>query len=138
MRHLVALAFPLLALTLGCSSSNTGSSGEGTVGGRADELREVAQIVSAHTSKGRKAAPTAAQLAEYEQLFPIGVKALRSGEVDAIWNAKPAAEEDVAKGTAGKAVVAFEKKAATEGGQVLLQNGDVKTMTADEFKAAKQ
>jgi hypothetical protein len=35
-----------------------------------------------------------------------------------------------------KAIIVYEAKAETEGGWVLLQDGTVKKMTADEFKAS--
>jgi hypothetical protein len=37
---------------------------------------------------------------------------------------------------AGQQVLAYEKKAAAEGGAVLLRNGTVKTLTAAEFSKA--
>jgi hypothetical protein len=36
----------------------------------------------------------------------------------------------------GETVLAYEKKAPSEGGWVLMQDGTVKQITADEFKAA--
>jgi hypothetical protein len=56
--------------------------------------------------------------------------AIRTGDVVYIWGAGYA--------DGAKQVVAYEKKAPTEGGYVLLQDGTVKKMTADEFKSAPQ
>ncbi|MBY0457512.1 MAG: hypothetical protein K2V38_09265 [Gemmataceae bacterium] len=137
-RALVAfLALTASLVTLeGCSSGTQPGGGGGGTPTRADELREVGSLAAAHTAKGRKVAPTAAELAGYEATFPVAVKAIKAGDVVVLWGAAPAAEGDVASGKAGTAVVAYEKKAETEGGWVLLQSGDAKQMTADEFKAA--
>ncbi len=117
----------------GCTPAAPTGDGNPT---RADELREVGGIVTAHSAKGKKTAPTPAELAAYESTFPVGVRALKAGDVVVVWGAMPAEEGAVAAGTGGTAVLAYEKKAETEGGSVLLQNGNVKTMTADELKAA--
>ncbi|MFO0796542.1 MAG: hypothetical protein U0804_03635 [Gemmataceae bacterium] len=127
---LVALAVGLA----GCTSDNR-PAGDGNPT-RADELREVGGIAAAHAAKGKKAAPTAAELAAYEATFPVGVRALKAGDVTAVWGVKPAEEGAVAAGQAAGGVLAYEKKAETEGGSVLLQDGTVRTMTADEFRAA--
>lgn len=132
-RALAALA--CAAVLAGCSSdARQGTTGAGTT--RADEFREVGQLVAAHAAKGRKAAPTPAELTGYEAAFPLAVKAIRSGEVVGVWGATLAGEGDVAAGKAATAVVAYEKKAETAGGWVILQNGEVKEMTAAEFAAA--
>src|SRR5438128_12632657 len=104
-------------LAAGCSSSTPSGSAGGA--GRADELREVGGLITAHSAKGRKTAPTPSELAEYEQAFPLGVKILRSGEVVGVWGAKPLGEEAVAAGQSGTDVLAFEKKVPAEGGGVL-------------------
>jgi hypothetical protein len=71
-----------------------------------------------------------------EPQFPRGYQAVKSGEVVVLWGAKMPGEGEVNAGTAPDAVIAYEKKTASEGGYVLLQNGTVKEMSADQFKAA--
>lgn len=132
------LALCLAALTAGlagCASDNR-PTGDGNPT-RGDELREVGALAAAHAAKGKKAAPTPAELAGYEATFPVAVRALKAGDVLVVWGAKPAEEGAVAAGQAGAGgVLAYEKKAETGGGSVLFQDGTVKAMTADEFKAA--
>ncbi len=124
----------LLACISGCSSSTpTGPAGDNP---ESDVLREVGELIAAHAPAGRGKAPSTAQLDQYDPTFPRAVKAVRSGEIVVIWGGKPADEEAVAKGEAGKGIMAYEKKTPTEGGLVLLQNGEVKTLTAEEFKSA--
>ena len=66
---------------------------------------------------------------QYEGVYPRGVAALKQGSYVMVWgvNSKDA-------GT----VLAYEKDAPTKGGAVLMADGTVKDMTAEEFKAAKK
>ena len=61
-------------------------------------------------------------------MAPTASTLVRSGDLVYLWGAGFA--------PGGTKVVAFEKKAEAEGGLVLLQDGSVKHMTADELKAA--
>ena len=53
---------------------------------------------------------------------------VKSGEIVVFWG--------VGYSKSGNQILAYDKKAETEGGPVLLRDGTVKTMTAAEFKAA--
>src|SRR5947208_3299465 len=66
---------------------------------------------------------------QYEGVYPRGVAALKQGSYVMVWgvNSKDS-------GT----VLAYEKDAPTKGGAVLMADGTVKDMTAEEFKAAKK
>jgi hypothetical protein len=132
-RKLTAPALIVLVVA-GCSSNTKPSAGGGA--SREDEFREVGGLIGLHTTKGKKVAPTSADLAGYEQAFPLAVKLVRSGEVVAIWGAKPAGEEDAK--SAPPDIIAYEKKTPNEGGWVLLQNGDIKKMSSADFAAASK
>ena len=121
---------------IGCSASNP-KPGAGAGATRADELREVGGLAGAHSAKGRKVAPTLGELTGYEQSFPLAVKVIRSGEVVVVWGTVPAGEGEVAAGRGGTGLVAYEKKAETAGGWVLLQNGEVKELSASDLATAK-
>ena len=86
---------------------------------------------SGQTGQGPK---KAADFSKYEAGYPLGYAAVQSGEVVVVWGAKIAGEGET--GSAPANVVAYEKKVPAEGGLVLLQNGQVKQMTAAEFAAA--
>lgn len=53
---------------------------------------------------------------------------VKNGEIVVYWG--------VGYSKSGNQILAYDKKAETEGGPVLLRDGTVKTMTAAEFKAA--
>lgn len=95
------------------------------------EVGGLIQLYSGETGRGPK---RAADLAKFESGYPLGYRAVQSGEVVVVWGAKMAGEGDAATGP--KDVIAYEKKAPAEGGWALLQNGTTRAMTADEFKAA--
>lgn len=130
--HRIGFVVVLFAsLTLGCGGSSN-SVGPPQAPQEA-ALRDVADLLRATIGDGK--APTKlTDLARLESLYPAGYQAVKSGEIVVIWGAKMAGEGDLATGPQG--LIAHEKKAPTEGGWVLLQNGTVKQMTADEFKAA--
>lgn len=119
----------------GCSSS-TNSGGAGAPG-NADLLHEVKGLISAYSGEAKQGPRGVDVLAKYEQGFPLGMNALRKGDIVVVWGVKMIVEEG-SGGTQGGTtdIIAYEKKVPTEGGSVLLHNGTVKTMTADEFKNA--
>ncbi len=63
--------------------------------------------------------------------MPNGLARIKQGDFVVAWGVGRA----VAPG-AGNQILVYEKKAATEGGAVLLRDGTVKQMTAAEFSAA--
>jgi hypothetical protein len=116
----------------GCSSGG-GSTGAGP--DKADTLREVGGLVSSYTGEYRRGPQKVADLARYEAGYPLGYEAVKSGEITVVWGAKMVVEEG--GGSTGTTdVVAYQKKVLAEGGLVLLQNGTVKEMSADEFRSA--
>src|SRR5262245_14986095 len=114
----------VVGLATGCggpNAANVGSDGR-------TALTELGQMLKDLSSEGRKPPARAAELESVEPMIPIAGPAIRSGDLVYLWGA--------AYTSGGTQVVAYEKKVATEGGYVLLQDGTVRQMTADEFKAA--
>lgn len=125
-----ALLLPVV-FVVGCSS-NTNSTDTGAATGPEAALREVGGLLQA-ASAG--AAPKkASDLAPFENGYPVGYQAVQTGEVVVVWGAKVPGEGALASAPAD--VIAYEKKAPTSGGWVLLQNMTTKQMTAAEFAAA--
>jgi hypothetical protein len=123
--HWAVLVAVVAGLAGGCGCSN--SAKVGSDDGRA-ALTELGQMLKDLASEGRKPPARAADLEAVEPMIPVAGPSIRSGELVYVWGAGYAA--------GGNQVVAYEKKVATEGGYVLLQDGTVKQMTADEFKGA--
>jgi hypothetical protein len=121
----------LSAAVVGCSSS---TQGVGADPGKEPVLHEVGGLIRLYSGETGRGPAKVTDLAKYEQGYPLGYAAVQSGEVVVLWGAKVAGEGDAASAPAD--VVAYEKKVPTEGGWVLLQNGTVKQMKADEFASA--
>ncbi len=96
-------------------------------------LEEVGQLyVSAYNTK--KKAPASLKDCPKADLFMSGVNAIKNGEVVVYWGVVPTPGDAA---TAGEnLIVAYKADVPEKGGYVLLQDMNIKAMTADEFKAA--
>ncbi|QJW94053.1 hypothetical protein [Frigoriglobus tundricola] len=120
-----------LALFTGCSGS---SERAGPGPDPAAPLREVGDLLRAAAPVPGRGPAKLADLTRLEPVYPQAYQAVKSGEVVVVWGAAMKGEGEVGKG--GGEVIAHQKAVPTEGGHVLLNTGEVKQMTADEFKAA--
>ena len=122
----------LAAGVAGCSSSkNSNDSGAPTA---SDALQQVASMIRDYSSGSGRPPTKLADMAALKDLYNIGYAAVEKGEVVVVWGTNVAGEG----GGGGTGVVAYEKSAPDSGGAVLLQDGTVKNMSADEFRAAKR
>lgn len=94
-------------------------------------MEEIAHMLDVVKSDNQKPPSGLNDLDRVEPLIPLTASELRSGDVVYVWGARVSNEAN-----ASNTVIAYEKKAATDGGWVLMQDGKAKQMTADEFKAA--
>jgi hypothetical protein len=122
MRHLI-VGTALLSATVGC-----GPDGVKPDTSPKAVLLDLAEALKSAAGDKTKPPAKLAELDKIEPMMPLAGPAIRSGEVVYLWGAGYDAS--------GTQVVAYEKKAETEGGAVLLQNGTVETMTAEQLKAA--
>lgn len=90
-------------------------------------LEDFAQFLKALPAEGKKPPSKMSEFEPLEPMAPMASESLRNGNVVYVWGAGLGG---------GSAVVAYEKKAELEGGWVLVQDGTVRRMSADEFKAA--
>ena len=120
-----------LALLTGCSRS---SEHAGSGADPAAPLREVGEMLRAATPAPGRGPAKVADLTRYEAVYPQAYQAVKAGDVVVVWGAAMKGESEVGKG--GGEVIAHQKAVPTEGGHVLLTTGEVKQMTADEFKSA--
>ncbi|MFO0848641.1 MAG: hypothetical protein U0871_08815 [Gemmataceae bacterium] len=120
------LAAVTVGLTVGCG----GGGGGVTEDTPKNALLDLAEGLKTTAADGKKPPAKLAELDQIEPMIPLAGPAIRSGAVVYLWGG--------AYNQSGTKVVAYEKKAETEGGLVLLQNGTVKPMTADELKGAEK
>lgn len=127
---MLRLLFPItLALGAGIVTG-CGDSKKAQVGSNAkDPLNELGEMLKSLGEEKRKPPSKMAELESIEPLIPLAGPKIRDGEIVYVWGTEYS--------PGGTKIAAYEKKAPSEGGWVLLQDGAVKQMTADEFKAAK-
>jgi hypothetical protein len=95
-------------------------------------IKQFAELYRSYTKKNKRAPKSLKELNVRGQGYPGAVEMLQSGRIVVQWGAPLTPE-----GTSTDAVLAYLKEVPEQGGQVLLQDGwTIKTMTADEFKAA--
>ncbi len=101
-------------------------------------IKQVGQIYVNFIRDNHKPPKNVADFKRYAQMAPGAYQAVSSGDVKVIWGVK--LDDLTEEGTNDSAaeVLAYDKEAPTEGGNVLLKNRTVRRMTADEFKAAPQ
>lgn len=122
-----ALAAVIALAGCGGGGDNPGT-GTGTPSGK-EALEDLARLLKDFEQKGQKPPARIAAVQPIEPVFPAAYLGLVRGEIEYAWGMPLNPAE-------GGQVIAYEKQAESAGGWVLLQDGSVKQMTADEFKAA--
>lgn len=113
----------LLGFSAGCGGSDVGTTKVDNPGKLA--LEDFGQMLKSIAGDGKKPPSKLAEFDPFEPMAPVGGPALRGGEIVYLWGS--------AYSAAGEKVLAYEKKVPTEGGFVLLENGQVKSVSASEF-----
>lgn len=123
LRHCTLAALAATALIAGaCNSKKSADDMPAKLGDNAmEELAEVYKYIR----DSKLAVPRKVEdFEEYEASLPTAYPKIQSGEFVIAWG--------VGLGS-GTSVLAYEKEAGGKGGLVLLQNGEVRTVTAAEF-----
>lgn len=114
-----------VGLAAGCGASDT----EGPeIGASKSALEDLGQMLKSLAAEGQKPPAKLAEFGRVEPMIPVASPAIRDGSVVYLWGSEYAA--------GSQKVAAHEKKTPAEGGLVLLQDGTVKEMSAEEFAAA--
>lgn len=90
-------------------------------------LEDYGNFLKQLKADGTKTPASKNEFLPLEPMAPVSGPGILSGTLIVVWGQTI--------GT-GKDVIAYEKAVESSGGHVLLQDGTVKKMTADEFKAA--
>lgn len=135
MHRLFAMLAPIALLMAGCgdpSSQPLTKLGEESIA-----LSDVGELYRVYTAQKKKPPTRLADFAPMEPMCPMGVRAVESGNVIVRLGAVMTdTEEGPPKGTSDE-VLAYLKEVPDSGGQVLMLNREIRTMTPEEFKAAK-
>ena len=101
------------------------------------KLSDVGELYRFYTQEKKKPPKSEADFAPLGMMSPMGLNAIRTGEIVVRFGAAlPDTGEEPGKGP-GDEVLAYEKQVPATGGKVLMLNRTVRAMTAEEFKAAK-
>jgi hypothetical protein len=124
----------LALLTAGC-----GGQGERRTTDQVDQdnLTQVGELYRHYQFTKKKPPQKFADLNAVRTLAGNGYEAVRTGTIVLRYGATlPDTNEEPVQGESDE-VLAYQKQVPESGGKVLMLNRTVKTMTADEFKAAK-
>jgi hypothetical protein len=127
MRTLTALTVLTAAVALiGCGGDNRSGPTAPTVDQTAGDVAEMLKEFTEATKRGPN---SAADMTDAPASHPVGHAAVASGEYVVVWKVP------VSAGGGGN-VLAYPKNAGSAGGTVVMQDGTVKAMSADEFNVA--
>jgi hypothetical protein len=125
MASTLSLSMTLGLLGAGCGNPPVDSE-------KAQENRELNDIFACymHYARNHEQPPRQlSQLNAYKQGHPGGIAALTAGKYKVAWGVKDRDAETV---------LAYEKDAPTQGGAVLMADGTVKQMSAEQFQAVSK
>ncbi|MCI0701644.1 MAG: hypothetical protein L0241_11230 [Planctomycetia bacterium] len=93
-------------------------------------LKELGEVYKYRATQNIPAPASVEDLVNHEPALPNAWPAIQDGRIVILWK--------LGYTPSSNNLLAYEKDAPTNGGNVLLRNGTVKQMTADEFRAAKK
>ena len=100
-------------------------------------LSDVGELYRLYTAEKQKPPTKTDDFLPMERMNPTGVRAVETGDVIVRFGANlPDTGEEPGKGP-GDEVLAYEKDVPTAGGHVMMLNRTIRTMTPEEFRAAK-
>jgi hypothetical protein len=100
-------------------------------------LNDVGELYRLYTAEKQKPPTKTADFLPMERMSPTGVRAVETGDVIVRFGASlPDTGEEPGKGP-GDEVLAYQKDVPSSGGQVMMLDRTIRTMTPEEFKAAK-
>ena len=118
-----------LALSAGCGSKSTVSGKTGPKPN--DGLIDLQRLLKEEAAANRPMPKKMADMTQLEGPYPAAATFVQNKAVVYIWGSGI----DSGPGS-GTTVIAYEAETPSNGGSVLLQDGTIKQMTAEEFKAA--
>lgn len=130
MRWMSFTGLMVVGLLAGCQGAKSSNSGDPQDAFRRGAFSEVGELLTIYSQENSKPPTKVEDLKKYQVGWPGGYNEIRSGEIIIVWSA-------LVNASATDKVLAYQKATPESGGLVLMQDGaTVRSMTADEFKAA--
>ncbi len=117
-----------IVLLVGCGGGAGSKSGP-TEPSDADFANNVADMLKEFSAAYKRGPAGVQELNDASATHPVGHTAVVSNRYIVFWKAP-------INPSASNTVLAYHKDVPTKGGTVIMQDGSIKTMTADEFKNA--
>jgi hypothetical protein len=121
----LVLLLALAAFVPGCAKRQAAVDPE--TAQRDAELTEIYEMIRMHIKNHQRPPAQLADLQQYKVALPRGHKALEDGRYTVVWGV-----DDKGSNT----VLAYEKDAPAQGGAVLMADGSVKKLSAEELRTA--
>jgi hypothetical protein len=134
MRHRQAWAAVFLLALIGCGGPSNAPPTPAVL--EENALGEVGEMYRLYSADKKKPPASLADFTPMEMMSPAGVRAIKTGEIIVCYGATLPDTDEGIRGSSDE-VLAYLKSVPVSGGQVLMLNREVKTMTAEQFKAAK-
>jgi hypothetical protein len=113
-------------VVVGCGGAETTTTSTAPSG--KDGLADLAEMLKQIAKDKKRPPANITEAAAYDPLYPSAYSELVGKKIVYMWG--------TGIDTGQTNVIAYEAKADTDGGWVLLQDGQLKQMSADEFKSA--
>jgi hypothetical protein len=97
-------------------------------------LFEIGDMINSYQLEHKKPPQKVKDLAAFSETLPTGLGAARRGDVVVFWGVAPV--ESGSAGPEAQEILAYLKETPESGGGVLTRDLTVKSLTAEEFKAA--
>jgi hypothetical protein len=121
----------------GCGGQSTTSSASPTADEqRRQTLLEVGEMYRMYVASNKKAPTKADDFRGSQPVAPLGYRAVKDGAVVVRWGTRLNDTSEAGSNDSSAEVLAYEKKVPEQGGDVLMKNRTIKSMTAEEFKAS--
>jgi hypothetical protein len=127
IRHpMLLLLVALSLLAAGCKGRTSPVDPE--IARQDTDLTRLHEIISGYVKNNQRPPKQVSDLRKYDPIHPGVLPAVEKGTYTVVWG--------VSTEKSSTAVLAYEKDAPQQGGVVLLANGTVKKMSADELQTA--
>lgn len=133
VRVVIACVCIVSALATGCGGSGGPVTETVAIKSR---LGEVAELYRTYVTVAKKPPKSMADLRTIENVAPSGLTPLETGEVIVFWNAELTSLGEEPTGPESDKILAYEKDVPQKGGQVLMLDRRIKSMTPEQFAAA--
>jgi hypothetical protein len=130
----LSIALALAWLATGCGQ--TPRSEPTAVEQHKQALQEVGEMYRLYVATAKKAPTKIADFQGSRPLSPLGYQSLTDGDVVVQWGVLLTDTSEEGSKDSADEVLAYEKKVPEQGGEVLMKNRTIKTMTPEQFKSA--